>query len=707
MLQENQANEVFTIRGFEPRPFSIRNIIGDSITPTKPHVVAIGTSGGKTWTTAAKLEFLFKYGYLTNSGRVLIFGADKTILRSNFTEQFFLFFKDVPASFSWREVTNSKELKQAINDNVQVIIMLPQTVTHRALQLLKTVKWTWFVQDEAHRWYFKNHVTKILKQLKPKYQLLLTGTPFKFNLRKDKFQIDYTPVRDMYEMGYLSDVTAQVLHSSVELNQIDYVSLLGNLSEKKYLTNSEIQETLIVVLQQMVKKLKLPLKEYKSIHNVSKNALSVFGKLQKTIIFTHGTAEADLVGKYLNDLGIKTLISHSNIKGENPNDTFESFRSDNEVKILVAVNRGKEGFDFSELYNVIDMTYSQNFEVVMQIFGRVLRKNKEIPMKYFFKVAPKNTSGYFVDWMNAMFMLFDNEWYSKFNGKNGFDIRIPNALIHGKQKTKSTIKSGNTQKGQPKPRKVDFFNSLEFMKQNGYFKLDDKLSTVASTTLREVCVEHGLFGRRINDWVSYEDAKKYVHKLKLKRQTDWNTFDKSKLPFNIPGGPRNHYIKTGEWVSWRDWLGNAEPSVFDMSEKYISYEEAKKKLSKLKLKSSIEYRKYVDNNNIDYLPKAPQGHYRKKQQWKGWADFLSNNTIANQFRVWREFDKAKEYVKSLNLQTRTEWSLYIKNSNLPIDIPRWPAEIYPNEWKGWGDWLGTGREKGWSTKKRNQTNLVV
>ena len=269
----------------------------------------------------------------------------------------------------------------------------------------------------------------------------------------------------------------------------------------------------MVVLQQMMKKLKLPLKGYKSVHNVSKNALSVFGKLQKTIIFTHGTTEANVISKYINDLGIKSLVSHSKIKGENPNDTFESFRNDSEVKVLVAVNRGKEGFDFPELYNVIDMTYSQNFEVVMQIFGRVLRKNKDIDMKYFFKVAPKNLSSYFVNWMNAMFMLFDMPCYSEFNGKNGFDIQIPNTLIQ--PKTKSARGGGKSTKGKIKPRNVEFFNSLSFMKENGWFKLDDTLATVASTSLRDVCVEFSMFKKYV--W-TYDKCKKEAKKYSTMKE---------------------------------------------------------------------------------------------------------------------------------------------------------------------------------------------
>jgi hypothetical protein len=155
------------------------------------------------------------------------------------------------------------------------------------------------------------------------------------------------------------------------------------------------------------------------------------------------------------------------------------------------------------------MTYSQNFEVVMQIFGRVLRKSPNIPMKYFFKVAPKNTAGYFVVWMNAMFMLFDEEGFSTYNGKNGFDIRIPNALIKGTPKAKSSNGGGKSTKGKIKPRNIEFFNSLSFMKENGWFKMEDTLATVASTTLREVCVEFGFVKQKYVDDYLKNVTKKF------------------------------------------------------------------------------------------------------------------------------------------------------------------------------------------------------
>jgi superfamily II DNA or RNA helicase len=492
---EELVKKVFIDRGVEARDYSIRNIIGEYITPIKPHVTAIGTSGGKTWTTAARFEFLYKYGYLKSDEKVLILAADKSILRGNFADSFGEFFKDIPASFTWRAVKDKRELKKAIEDDIQVIITLPQTIQKpKNLELLSKLNFKWMVQDEAHKWYFKKTIQRIIKTIKPDYQSLLTGTPFKFNMRAKDFLIDYTSVREMYERGFLSDFTTQVLHSDVTLSKLDYVSMLGNLKRAKRLTDDELTKSFDEVITQIIKKLKIPFKGLSTTHNITNNMASVFGKLQKTIIFTHGIPEADCLGEYLNRKNVGVLVTHSKT-GVDSTEVFNDFKEKDEFKVLVAVNQGKEGFDFPELYNVIDMTYSQNFEVVMQIIGRILRKSKNITNKYFFKVAPKNTSGYFVDWMNALFMLFDEEWYSQFNGKNGFDIQIPSALIGGSSGNGKGNGNGNGSgrgKGNFKPKKLDFFNSLQFMEDNKWFKMNHKLSTVATTTLNEICVRHGL-----------------------------------------------------------------------------------------------------------------------------------------------------------------------------------------------------------------------
>jgi superfamily II DNA/RNA helicase len=320
----------------------------------------------------------------------------------------------------------------------------------------------------------------------------------------------------MYGKGLLSDVDLQVLHSSLELTKLDYNSLLGSLKEDTRIDSKKYRKLFRDVLSQLIKKLKLPNKSMSTLNNVSKNAISVFGTLEKSIIFAHGIPEAKCLDKYFKELGVGVLTSHSKNLDEIPEETFTEFENNPNIKVLIAVNRGKEGFDFPDLYNVIDMTFTQNFEVVMQIVGRLMRKSKNNNKKVFYKIAPKNTAGYFVDWMDCMFMLFDDYWYQNFNGKNAYNIRIPNALLARNKNLNQQSTTSKTKKGNFKPKNLEELlpNSLSFMNKNAWFKLDDQLSTVATTSLKDIVYKFN----NINHWTPdkiREEALKYNTKAEF------------------------------------------------------------------------------------------------------------------------------------------------------------------------------------------------
>jgi hypothetical protein len=74
-------------------------------------------------------------------------------------------------------------------------------------------------------------------------------------------------------------------------------------------------------------------------------------------------------------------------------------------------------------------------------------------------------------------------------------------------------------------------------------------------------------------YLSYEDAKIFAHTLKMKGYYDWklytdcpkardyyNQFGEvcAKKPITIPVKVKTHYMQTGEWVSWPDFLGYEE-----------------------------------------------------------------------------------------------------------------------------------------------------
>jgi len=63
---------------------------------------------------------------------------------------------------------------------------------------------------------------------------------------------------------------------------------------------------------------------------------------------------------------------------------------------------------------------------------------------------------------------------------------------------------------------------------------------------------------------SFEEARAFVHSLKLKSAEEWNHFCRGQMPEkgirppDIPTTPSRSYAKTG-WIGLGDWLGKNKP----------------------------------------------------------------------------------------------------------------------------------------------------
>lgn len=66
---------------------------------------------------------------------------------------------------------------------------------------------------------------------------------------------------------------------------------------------------------------------------------------------------------------------------------------------------------------------------------------------------------------------------------------------------------------------------------------------------------NGIISNQNKVFSTYVEAKKYVHKLQLRSQKEWNEYcSKNTRPSNIPRSPAEVYKNKG-WVSWQDFLG--------------------------------------------------------------------------------------------------------------------------------------------------------
>ena len=177
-----------------------------------------------------------------------------------------------------------------------------------------------------------------------------------------------------------------------------------------------------------------------------------------------------------------------------------------------------------------------------------------------------------------------------------------------------------------------------------------------------------------------------------------------KKPSDIPSNPDKAYKNKG-WIDWGDWVGTGR--VANKKKEYWTFEEARAFVHSLGLKSVSEWKEYYKSHKPAHLPHTPSRQYKNKG-WISWPDWLGTDTVAPQNKQYRSFKEAKEFVHELGLASQSEWFEYTRFGSLPPDIPIAPhlSRQYKNEWKGWGDWLGTWRkatqEAGWSIEKVKQ-----
>lgn len=189
---------------------------------------------------------------------------------------------------------------------------------------------------------------------------------------------------------------------------------------------------------------------------------------------------------------------------------------------------------------------------------------------------------------------------------------------------------------------------------------------------------------------NFEDAKFFVHSLKIKGQKEWNEYCKSGVkPIDIPANPHNTYQNKG-WISYGDWLGTG--FISNKNKEFLNFQEAKKYAISLNLSSAKQWREFCNSgkkpNNI---PVNPDTTY-KNNGWIGYGDWLGTGNIQASKVIYRDFIDARNFVRKLNLKTNNEWNDYSKSEDKPKDIPATPMTTYKNKgWLNMGDWLGTNR----------------
>ena len=269
------------------------------------------------------------------------------------------------------------------------------------------------------------------------------------------------------------------------------------------------------------------------------------------------------------------------------------------------------------------------------------------------------------DWIGSGYLATQLREYRPFEEARGFVYKLN---LKGVKEWREYCKSGQ------KPDDIPV-NPDSIYKQDGWKGMGDWLGT-------------GSVANFLREYKSFEEAREFVHKLKLKGQKEWRDYSRSRQkPEDIPAVPDRTYKQDG-WKDWGDWIGSG--TVATHLREYKSFEEARDIIHKLKLKGREEWIQYCKSGQKpEYIPNAPQSTY-KQDGWKGWGDWLGSGTVATYFREYRPFEEARDFVHKLQLKSQKEWKDYCKSGQKPENIPAVPQSIYKQDgWKTWGDWLGT------------------
>ena len=150
------------------------------------------------------------------------------------------------------------------------------------------------------------------------------------------------------------------------------------------------------------------------------------------------------------------------------------------------------------------------------------------------------------------------------------------------------------------------------------------------------------------------------------------------------------------WITQFDNLTNtAEGGVGGKVFKYnISYEDAKNYLKdNFKFKSKNDFCKNINLLPI-FIPKNPYEHYKSKNEWISWGDFLSTNNVYDNDVSYLTYNESKKILKFFKLKTKKEFLNKNKELKLNgINIPNKPERYYKKRgWNGYADFLSLNKK---------------
>lgn len=324
----------------------------------KASVLAAAPGGGKT---TISHHIINKYLGICPDARVVVLTEGQNTLKNQYLSE--LQNPNVPINFTFG----------GFESEAQVRVGIPQSIDKldwSGIDLL--------VVDEAHNFYFENMVQRIISQLRPRDQVLMTGSPTKFNKYNENNSL--CP----FAMYYVSaeELEAKQVYNGVD---IDIVKTADN-----------------VVIQ---------------VSDCLHRAELAGDNTNKIMIACSTIRDAYEVERYMNSTGRKCISSTSENDPDSTN--IDDFRN-GDYDALVVVGKGILGFNDPNITLLIDLRSSSNIDASFQLFARVLRKHPRNLRKAYYRVSKRDKTSYNKEVITCqkMLALMQRNIYTRYNGKN-------------------------------------------------------------------------------------------------------------------------------------------------------------------------------------------------------------------------------------------------------------------------------------------------
>jgi superfamily II DNA or RNA helicase len=201
------------------------------------------------------------------------------------------------------------------------------------------------------------------------------------------------------------------------------------------------------------------------------------------------------------------------------------------------------------------------------------------------------------DWLGTGTIATHQRTYRTYKEARGYAHKLNLKSI---EEWREFSKSGNLPEDIPA-------NPYQTYKNKGWIGVGDWLGT-------------GKIANQLRLPRAFKSARKFARDLGLQSKTEWTAYAKSgKLPADIFTTPSRTYKDAG-WKGWGDWLGTG--AVAPQLRKYITYQDAAYIVSKLGLRSQLEWKEFTKSKKFPVDIPARPSHVYKNKGWKGWDHFL-------------------------------------------------------------------------------------